>query len=290
MANNVKRAIDTDLCCLHTTERERAAIYQNVLEGNTVPKKLSVAFVITMILVLLAAAALAITALTGTLRFMKPEEGPQALSCAVMDDTLYIMTNRGLMAWQPTQEEPVRLQNDQRLRAQGISIDSLLFYSDELMILNPRTMTVCRYHDGAFEKNLQLNTTADTFNNCYLSDPVAVDGSLFIRAIESDKSDVDAVLWRFDLVTGKAETIPIPSIVSLSAYRNDELLGVQFNIEAGIQTILSIDAQSGEVLERIVSAPVMEIRGVAYNVNDDAIYAIRSGTLSRWKNGQWTPL
>lgn len=62
--NNLKRAIDTDLSRLRTTERERSMILENALEGKKVKKKLSVAFVLILVLVLAAAVALAYTLLS----------------------------------------------------------------------------------------------------------------------------------------------------------------------------------------------------------------------------------
>lgn len=59
MANNLKRAIDTDLGHLRTTERERAMILNNALGGKKVKRKVSVAFVLIMVLILLAVGALA---------------------------------------------------------------------------------------------------------------------------------------------------------------------------------------------------------------------------------------
>lgn len=61
MANNLKRAIDTDLSCLCTTERERAMILRNALEGKKVKKKLSVGLALAITLLLLAGVALALT-------------------------------------------------------------------------------------------------------------------------------------------------------------------------------------------------------------------------------------
>ncbi len=74
MANNLKRAIDVDLSRLRTTERERAVILTNALEGHKVKKKLSVAFVLAMTLVLLAAAALAVVTIQETGRIIAQNE------------------------------------------------------------------------------------------------------------------------------------------------------------------------------------------------------------------------
>ena len=61
MPNNLKRAIETDLGCLRTTGRERARILRNALEGKKVKKKLSVGFVLMIILILAVVTALAVT-------------------------------------------------------------------------------------------------------------------------------------------------------------------------------------------------------------------------------------
>ena len=59
--NNLKRAIDADLSRLRVTQRERAEILKNAMEGKKVKKKLSVSLVLVVALVLAVAAALAYT-------------------------------------------------------------------------------------------------------------------------------------------------------------------------------------------------------------------------------------
>lgn len=289
MTNNLKRAIDTNLRSLNTTGEEQAAILRFCLEGRRVKQKFSVAFAIVIVLILLAATALAVTVMTGHLRFMKPEEGPQALSCTVMNDTLYMITNEGLMQWQPADAMPTKIMDLQMMTARGITIYSHLFHTDSLMILDTDTKTVWWYDNGRFEKALDLNGAAAQFGRSRLSDPVAVDGYLFVRAIEEDALETDAVLWRIDLSTGKADALAVPSVIELTAYRAGELLALQYNMPDS-ESILSIDAQSGEVLERIVSVPLLEIVGIAYSADRDAIYAMRNGTLSQWNGSHWISL
>ena len=57
--NNLKRAIDADLSGLRASERERATILRNVLEGRNVKKKLSVGLIMVLALALAAVTALA---------------------------------------------------------------------------------------------------------------------------------------------------------------------------------------------------------------------------------------
>lgn len=66
--NSLKRAIDTDLSGLRTSERERAIIFQNALEGKKVKKKISVALVFALVVVLIAGIALAVISLRDTAR------------------------------------------------------------------------------------------------------------------------------------------------------------------------------------------------------------------------------
>jgi hypothetical protein len=289
MPNNLQRAMDTSLRSLNTTKAEQQEILRFCLEGRKMKHKLSVAFIVTMILILLAATALAVTALTGHLRFMNPEDGPQPLSCTVMDDTLYIMTNDGLMRWQPADAVSVKLVDDQRLLAQHISIDALLFHTDGLMLLDTGAKMIWRYVNGQFEEALNLSRVWTQFGRSWLGDPVAMGGYLFVRAVEEDAVGTEAVLWRIDLSTGEAYALDVPGIVELTAYRNGELLALQYDM-AGSETILSIDAQSGGILERIVSVPLLEIEGIAYSADRDAIYAMRNGTLSQWNGSRWVSM
>lgn len=59
MTNNLKRAIDTDLSGLRLSQQQRADLLENALEGKKVKKKLSLAFMLVITLLLIAAAALA---------------------------------------------------------------------------------------------------------------------------------------------------------------------------------------------------------------------------------------
>jgi len=59
IVNPVKRAIDTNLSSLRVTDRSAAAILRSAREGKKVKRKLSVAFIITLMVLLLAAGAIA---------------------------------------------------------------------------------------------------------------------------------------------------------------------------------------------------------------------------------------
>ena len=72
--NNLKRAIDADLCSLRLTERERALLMQNAMEEKKVKKKLSVAFVLVTVLILLAAVAAAVVTIRETGRTIAQTE------------------------------------------------------------------------------------------------------------------------------------------------------------------------------------------------------------------------
>jgi len=63
--NHVKRAIDTNLSCLHVTKQDTLIIMNHVREGKKVKKKLSVAFVFVLAVLLLAVTAFAISTLSG---------------------------------------------------------------------------------------------------------------------------------------------------------------------------------------------------------------------------------
>lgn len=72
--NNLKRAIDADLSRLRVTQRERDELLQNAWEGKKVKKKLSAAFVLALVLVLMGAVALAVATIQGTGRLIAQTE------------------------------------------------------------------------------------------------------------------------------------------------------------------------------------------------------------------------
>lgn len=72
--NNLKRAIDADLSRLRVTQRERDELLQNAWEGQKVKKKLSAAFVLALVLVLMGAVALAVATIQGTGRLIAQVE------------------------------------------------------------------------------------------------------------------------------------------------------------------------------------------------------------------------
>ena len=61
--NTIKQAINSNLSAVHVSQRHVNRIMFNITEGKKVKKKLSVAFVLTMILILVIATALAVTAI-----------------------------------------------------------------------------------------------------------------------------------------------------------------------------------------------------------------------------------
>lgn len=99
MTNNLKRAIDADLSRLRTTERERAMILENALEGRQVKKKLSVAFVLIMTLLLIAATALAVSVLSQWLTSVETMVRENVLVSWTLDDKvrfIQAMSDAGL--------------------------------------------------------------------------------------------------------------------------------------------------------------------------------------------------
>ena len=284
MPNNVKHAIDQTLHSLRTTEDERSAILTNCLEGRSVKRKVSVAFVMTVILVLLAATALAVTAITGRLRFMKPDEGPQALGCTVMDDTLYMMTNHGLMIWNPEDQATMTLIDELHLRRQGVSVFSLPFAADSLLLLDQDHQSIWRYTDDTLEEVRKLEGAITRHSRGSYSQPVAVQEYMYVRVMyEAEKE-----LWRVNLSTGQAEML-FNNVIELSNYRDGQLLALQRDY-AGTDTVVTIDAASGAILDTIATIPIAQLEGLAYDAANDRIYAVNSGMLCRWNGTDWVPL
>ena len=290
MQNNLKRAMDTGLRTLRTTEGEQAQILRFCLDGRKVKHKLSAAFVTALILILLAATALAVTAVTGHLRFMQPEDGPQALSYTVLDGTLYMFTNDGLMEWTPADDGPAKLLDWQSMDRQGIPIDSLLFHTDTLMLLDAENEVIWQYDKGRFTKSLTLHGLSVQFGQNSLGNPVAAGEFLFIRAAGGEDAGYEAVTWRISLSTGWAEALDIPGLIELASYRDGQLLAVRQDLANETVSLLIIDAASGRIVRELAVAQPLEIEGIAYSEERDAILAIHNGSLSQWNGSQWEAL
>lgn len=283
----IQQAIDRNLSAMHVLPRHVNQIMESISEGKKVKKKLSVVLVMTLIFILLAATALAVTVLAGRQRVLNAQGDPQPLSCAVQDETLYIMTNRGLMTWQEENTAPVTLMNDQALMAIDISIDSMLFQAEELSLLDPHTGVVWAYAQGAFTRVMQLDTAELPLQDVLLSDPVYRKGFLFIRTARTDELEEDAAIYRISLTTGDVRRLPVIGVIALTAYRDGELLAIKRQLP-DLDAVIVIDPQSGEEREQITSVQPLSLKGLAYDTERDALCGVYNGMLSVWENGQWS--
>lgn len=73
MTNNLARAIDTDLSGLRTTQLERVMILENALGGKKVKKKLSVGFVLAIVLLLAMMGVALATISGGVIDYLYPD-------------------------------------------------------------------------------------------------------------------------------------------------------------------------------------------------------------------------
>lgn len=250
-----------------------------------VKKKLSVAFVLLLIFLVMTVTAIAVSILSG-FRFAGQEEIGSPIGCTAMDNVLYYMTVEGLCAWEVDAWEQTTLVSGEALAAEGVSIHALLFHDQDLMLLDQQEKKLWAYREDALQLLLDYRGTAMDIADARFSDPVFQDGYLFMRVIKLGETDESAVICKVDMTDGTMETLPVPMVLELAAYRPGKLLVLQRDLNAREERLLIVDTDMGNVLEQISVTPVLAMEGIAYA--QDTLCAMVNGELSRWNGSGWT--
>ena len=110
MSNHVKRAIDANLSCLHASSASRAAILEKVQGGKTMKKRLSLGFILALVIVLVVIGALAAVILTNK-EFVDTVLSPKAAmnsqdywTQAEMEDILILADKNGVVVPQDVRD------------------------------------------------------------------------------------------------------------------------------------------------------------------------------------------
>ena len=252
-----------------------------------VKKKLSVALILLLIFLVLTVTAIAVSILSG-FRFAGQEETGSPVGCTAMDNVLYYMTVEGLCAWEMESQEQTTLVSGESLAAEGISIQTLLFHDQHLMLLDQQEKKLWTYREDALQLLLDYRGTEMDLSDARFADPVFQDGYLFLRVIKKGETDESAVVCKVDVTNGALESLPVPAALELAAYQPGKLLVLQRDLEAQEDRLLVIDTDAGNVLEQIYVTPVLGMEGIAYA--QDNLCAMVNGELCRWNGSDWTAL
>lgn len=278
MDNNIKQAINSNLSAVHVTQRHVNQIMNRISEGKKVKKKLSVALIFALILLLAAITAFAASVVSG---YIKLNTNGTPTSAATVDDTVYMMTNQGLLSWSGTEEDAKTEMSAQVLQKFGISIDSLLFDAEGLMLLDTDHEIIWAYNNGSPQPALEYHETGVDFGDDYIRSVIQQDGVLFLLG----EHEIDTTLYRWDLAGNTLEPLEIQGIISIVAYKTGALLAVQRDYGAQ-DRVVAIDTQNGDV-STLATLPLLSASGVAYSRKLDAIYAMVDGSLQCFTGGEW---
>ena len=290
MNHPIRIAIDD---CLSGTESRpslEARVLARVQGERPRPARLSTAMAMVFLLTLVSVAALAVGVLAGFFRMEQTEIGALQ-SCVSTGDVIYLMTTEGLQAWTPGEAEPKLLLSAEKLQERGISTDTLLYLEeDQISLLDQEHKAIWAYEAGGVTLQLDFKGTAMDLSALRYQAAVYEDGWLFLRMMPWDAHEDDALIYRADPKTGAAEQLALEGVLELCAYEPGSLLLLSSDIEGRTDTLLILNTATGEVLDALYTAPIQEIKGIAYDHARGGLYAIVGGMLSRWEEMGWTPL
>ncbi len=276
----IKRAIDTNLSSLRVTERDMQRIMTQVREGKRVKKKVSVALVLAVVLLLLTVTAVGVTLMNG-IKYWEAKDGDigSPLDMAVLDGRIYLTTEDGFFEWNPITEETIELKGN------GIeNIWSSLFVQDGQLKLLGRYGKLWRYEDGSWTLERDYNGLPLAKYSGKKSKLVCWEDCLFIPESREDGTTQD--LLKLNLTDGNAEVVYEGNVLGLSDYRDGQFLAVLM-IDEETERLVVMDAATGEITQEITRMHRFAVKGLTYDAVNDSIYAMIDGVLSLWNGQEW---
>jgi len=276
----IKRAIDTNLSSLRITERDVQRIMTQVREGKRVKKKVSVALVLAIVLLLLTVTAVGVTLMNG-IKYWEAKTGDigSPLDMAVLDGRIYLTTEDGFFEWNPFTEETTEL------KGHGIeNIWSSLFVQDGQLKRLGRHGKLWRYEGDSWTLERDYNGMPLAKYSGKKSKLVCWEDCLFIPV--SRKNGASQELVKLNLTDGSAEVVYEGIVLGLSDYRDGQFLAVLM-IDEETECLVAMDAATGEMTQEIARMHRFAVKGLTYDAENDSIYAMIDGVLSRWNGQEW---
>ncbi|MDD3411468.1 MAG: hypothetical protein PHY12_11745 [Eubacteriales bacterium] len=284
--NELRRAMDACLPGLENRPDFEREVLRQARGEIKRKKKRSAGLVLAIVLVLLSAAALAVSALYGLLYADQGVIGSPS-GCAATEDTLYYLADQGLCAWTPQAPEGRVLISGADLSARGVSVNALLFWTNRLTLLDQDAHKLWACQGNELTLLLDDAGTALGREKARFASPVFQDGFLFLRALQTDANEESAVLCKADIAAGTLEALALPGVIELSAYEPGTLLALQRDGASREDRLLALSTATGAVERQLCALPALGIEGIAYDKAEGAVYAVVNGSLSRWEGNDW---
>lgn len=277
-AEEIRHAIDVDFSFADHRPSLLPDVMKRISDANGRRRKQTVSIVFAALLVLMALTGLAVSVL-GRFVFLDAEAHGQPYACVVKDNQLFVLAQNGLWVYPSGSERAELLIDRKELPRFRNPLQVELLASDLLMLIDRDAEVIWEMQEKQF---VQKRSYADTplAQICESgADFVWQDGYLFVQ------SDHDGSIWRADLADCSAEKLPIENATRLTGYLSGKLLALTYHEQQGT-AVYVIDTASGEK-QKLWTEPGLGIKGISYHHQDDAIYAIVSGVLSRWTGERW---
>lgn len=291
--NETKLIQDAINDCL-TSLQNRPSVKYRVLDcingKKHSPKKLTSVMAVTLLFTFLVATALAIGVFTGIFRIEQDKAGAFR-SCVSTGDQLYLITSEGFYVWQPGDERPTQLLSSEEWKKNGISFDTCLFtYHDAVGLFCQSSKTIWKYEKG--ELHFEMNCPEDAFDieNGKVDSVVYQDDWLFLKVLKKDGTIYDSTVYRLHVPSGALERLALEGVLECCHFQSGEILAITSQTEANQSSLVTIDTVSGAVKSTLYTTTLQGIEGIAYDAENQQIYAIVKGALAKWNGEAWEEL
>lgn len=285
MKNEIRRAINTNLAGLCTTEKHVQEMMRQIRAERQVKKKLSIGLVMAIVIMLLAAAALAVGVMSGV-KFWRWDHLGSPLDMVAIDDQVFFHTEDSLYQWNPSEEAATELgSRNQTLKAGIEPVCSSLFVQDGKLMLLGSPGRLWRYEAGEWmlERDYQ-GTPLAAFADKYFS-LFEQDGFLFLLRTEPDTA-ING-LYRLNLADGSVKQLALGEVMEICEYKNGAFLAIVMDAEQQNEKLIAVGTLSGEPVETLATLHTLALDGLTYDASRDHIYAMVDGALSIWNGQNW---
>lgn len=276
----IKRAIDTNLSSLRVTERDVQRIMTQVREGKKVKKKLSVGFVLAVMLILITMTAVAVGLMSG-MRYWEAQNADvgSPLDMAVLDGKVYLTTEDGFFEWNPETGEATNLN--------GLGLQTLyssLFVRDGQLMLFGKPGKLWRYENSGWKLERDYTGTPLAAHAAKKSNLIYWQDCILMPEYNEDGTSQN--LLKLNLKDGSVQLLYEGNVLRLCNYRDGKILAVLI-VDEENERLVVMDAETGEIAEEITQMHLFAMKGLAYDEKNDRIYAMVDGALSMWNGQEW---
>lgn len=284
MKNEIRRVMDTNLAGLQMTEAHVQHLLRQIRQERKAPRKLPAGLIFACILVLLAAAALAMSVMSGV-RFWNWDHLGSPLDMVAIGNQVFFYTEDALYQWNPSEEKAEKLFDHNRPAQTEIQpVFSSLFVQDEDLMLLGEPGKLWRFKQGKWNLERDYSGTplaayADQYKSLFQQD-----NALFL--LRTDRKTAVNGLYRLDLTDGSVRQLMLGEVMEICEYKNGTILAVVLD-EDQQEKLMAIDTQSGEPVKTLATLHTLAVDGLTYDKAHDSIYAMVDGALCKWADSEW---